>query len=99
MQIAAGLAVIFAAQIVILFWLAPTDEKLSFKDAVLPFRLWGLAFQRGGNFRVPFWMGAWGLSAIVAAIFVIGGLDYWMRYLPDSKANQPTTTQAEPKKK
>lgn len=95
-QIGVGLALIFVAQLMLLFALAPLDEKLSFKDAVLPFRLWGLAFQRGGRFKVPFWLATWGVSAIVAAVFVVGGLDYWERYLPRS---QPATPPPAPVKK
>jgi hypothetical protein len=96
-QIGGGLALLFVAQLILVFRLAPMDEKITFKDAVLPFRVWGLAFPRGGQMRVSFWLGAWGLSAIVAAIVVIGGLQYWERYLPRSTP-QDAPAQATPKK-
>jgi hypothetical protein len=97
-QIVVGLVMIFGGQLIVLFALAPLDEKLSFKDAVLPFRIWALAFQRGGRFRVPFWLGSWGLSAVVAAFFVIGGLEYWERYLPRSRPPEQQQAPPAPKK-
>jgi hypothetical protein len=91
-QIGVGMATIFAAQLILVFALAPSDDKLNFMDALLPFRLWGMAFKKAGQLRVPFLMAAWGYAAIASAILVIGGLDFWTRFLPDSKRDQPTTT-------
>jgi hypothetical protein len=88
-QIAAGLSLILLAQFIALLRIAPEDEKLSFKDMFLPTRLWVLVFKRLPALRVPVWLAGWGLAIIVSACVFIGGLGYWMTYLPGGK-NAPT---------
>jgi hypothetical protein len=84
-QIGAGLAMILLAQFMALVCLAPEDEKLSTKDALLSGRLWQLVFQRMPRMRLPVWLAGWGLAVIVSAIFFVGGLSHWMDYLPGAK--------------
>lgn len=88
-QIGVGLVLIFAGQIVALVRIAPDDEKLSFKDAVVPTRLWGLVAKRLGELYGCLWTSVAGLGLIVFAIIFIGGLEHWMTYLPNSNKNQP----------
>jgi hypothetical protein len=89
-QLAAGLVLILAAQIWSLIMLAPDDEKLGNKDAILSARLWLLTCQRLPRTCRQVWLGTWGLAAILAAVFVIGGLSHWLNYLPRSDAKGPT---------
>lgn len=81
-QIAAGLGAMFLGQFIGLLRLAPEDSTLTFKDAVFPFRLYGLALKRLPTSALTLYLGVWGLTAIVAAGFFVGGLDHWLEYLP-----------------
>jgi hypothetical protein len=87
-QIAAGFALMFAGQFFGLLRIAPEESTLSFKDAVFPFRLYGLIFKRLPSTRYTVYLGAWGLAAIVAATVFIGGLGHWFTYVPGSQKNQ-----------
>jgi hypothetical protein len=83
-QIVGGLVLLFTAQFLALLRLAPEDEKLGIKDVFLPFRLWGLIFQRLPALRFPLWIGGWGVAIIISALVFVGGLSHWMTYLPKS---------------
>ena len=91
LQVCAGLFLIFVAQIVALVRIAPDDEKLSFKDALVPTRLWGLVFKRLPSLSFTVCLAGWGLSMILSALIFIGGLQHWMTYLPGQK-NAPSNT-------
>jgi hypothetical protein len=93
-QIGIGLGMIFVAQIVAVIIIAPEDEKLSFKDVLIPFRLWSLICKRLPKTHVSAWLGSWGLTLIVCALIFIGGLPYWMNYLPGGKYNPGKQGQA-----
>lgn len=84
-QMAAGLFMIFVAQFIALLRIAPEVETLSFKDMLLPTRLWPLVFKRLSTLYVPVWLAAWGLAIMVSAGIFIGGLGYWGTYLPGGK--------------
>ena len=86
-QIGAGLAMIFVAQFIAVVRIAPEDEKISFKDVVIPFRLWSLVCKRLPRTRLMPGSAAGGLTLIVCALLLIGGLPYWMNYLPGGKLN------------
>jgi hypothetical protein len=88
LQIAMGLLLILAAQFWAVIQIAPHDERVSARDVLLPARLWGLVFKRMPAMRLPVWFAGWGLSLILSAVLIIGGLSYWMNYLPGSKAAQ-----------
>jgi hypothetical protein len=83
-QIGLGLVLILVAQIWALIVIAPDDEKLGNRDAIMPGRLWVLTTRRLPRTCRQVWLGAWGLAAILAALFVVGGLAHWMTYLPGS---------------
>lgn len=89
LQIVIGLLLILAAQFYALIRLAPMDEKLGFKDIFLPLRLWSLVFQGLPRLRGAMWTAGWGLTLILAALFLVGGLSYWMRYLPGQQKAGP----------
>jgi hypothetical protein len=91
-QIGGGLAVIFIAQIWALIVVAPIDEKLGNKDAILSGRLWVMTIRRLPETYRQVWLGSWGLAAILAAVFIVGGLSHWLNYLPRSDKNAPAVT-------
>jgi len=93
-QIAAGFGLMFAGQFIGLLRIAPEESTLSFKDAVFPFRLYGLIFKRLPSTRHTVYLGAWGLAAIVSATVFIGGLGHWFTYVPSSQNNQAQKTKS-----
>jgi hypothetical protein len=87
-QVVAGLAVMFVGQFIALIRIAPEDSGLKFLDALLPFRLYGMVMKRLPAARLTIYLGAWGLTAIIAANVFIGGLDHWLNYLPGKNKNK-----------
>jgi hypothetical protein len=81
-EIAVGLLLIFVGQTWALCLLAPDDDKLHFKDAVLPGRLWAATVRKLPETRGQVWLVGWGLVCILSAILVVGGLTHWLSYLP-----------------
>jgi hypothetical protein len=92
LQIMVGLGVLFAGQFIALIYIAPQDEKLGFKDAIFPFRLYGLVFQRLPQLRLSVWCLGWGVSIIVSAFVFIGGLGHWFTYLKNNKDKAANAT-------
>ena len=81
-QIALGLLMVFAGQFFAVMWIAPEDERLSFKDAIVPTRLWALVAKRLGRMYGCLWTSVWGLALVVCALLFVGGLKHWFSYLP-----------------
>ena len=81
-EICFGLGLIIGAQTWALCLLAPNDDRLGFKDAIFPGRLWVLAAEQLPRTRGQFWMAGWGLACILSAFFIVGGLGHWFTYLP-----------------
>jgi hypothetical protein len=88
-QVGVGVVLIFVGQLIALVYVAPEDEKLSFKDAIVPTRLWTLVGKRLNRLYGCLWISVWGLATVVFAFVFIGGLQHWMSYLPNSNKNQP----------
>lgn len=86
-QIAFGFFVMIAGQVWALFQIASEDPMVTFKDAIFPFRLYGLIFKRMPKLSVSVYLGAWGMTLIACALIVIGGLGHWLTYLPGAKNN------------
>lgn len=87
-QIIASVALMFVGQFVALLKIAPEDSSLTFKDAVFPFRLYGLVFKRLPATKLTVYFCAWGITAILSAAICIGGLGHWFTYLPSSQKKQ-----------
>ncbi|MBI3823129.1 MAG: hypothetical protein HY289_10685 [Planctomycetes bacterium] len=94
LQIAAGLGVMFVGQFIGLMKIAPDESTLSFKDAVFPFRLYGLIFKRLPETSLTVYLGAWGIAAAVSAAIFIGGLGHWFNYLPGHPNNPAQATKS-----
>lgn len=84
-QVALGLLTILTGQIWALILLAPRDDRLGAKDAIIPFRLWIAALKKLPETVKPVWLGAWGLTAVLCAVFVIGGFSYWYQFYKPKK--------------
>jgi hypothetical protein len=91
-QIGVGLLLIFAAQVWTLLLLAPEDEKLGNKDALLPTRLWAQALRRLPRTWRPVCLASWGLAAALSAVFIVGGLSHWLNYLPKASGGKTALT-------
>ena len=91
-QIVVGLLVIYCAQLLAMIQIAHEDEKLTFRDTLLPARLWTMTCKRLPRTYLPVWLGSWGLSMVLSALIFIGGLPYWLYYLPGSKPPKPGQT-------
>jgi len=79
-QILLGLLGLFGAQVWALFLIAPGDDKVGAKDAIISGRLWGLTFDRLPETRRQVWLGGWSLAAMLLGVFVVGGLGYWGQF-------------------
>jgi hypothetical protein len=82
-QVLTGVAFMLVGQFLGLLRVAPDDPSISFKDAVFPFRLYGLIFKHLPDTRVAVYLGVWGLAAVITASIVVGGMGHWFTYLPN----------------
>jgi hypothetical protein len=87
-QLGLGALVIFVAQVWALILIAPKDAHLGPKDVFFSIRLWGLTLRRLPEMRRQVWMGGWGVSLIVCAVCVVGGLSYWTQFYKPKKLAQ-----------
>lgn len=87
-QIAVGFLLIFLSQVCALVAIAPEESTLSFKDAVVPGKLWGAIFKRLPRYKECLWVSLLGLSLIIGSAAFIGGFQHWFTYLPKSMAQQ-----------
>lgn len=86
-QIIFGVLIALGGQLWAVVQIAPRVEGISFKDAVLPFRLYPLICKRLPRLQLSLWLGVWGLALILGGAFVVGGLDHYLTYLPGQKNN------------
>jgi hypothetical protein len=84
-QLLLGLLSILAAQLWCLFILAPEDDKLGSKDILFATRLWTLTFRRLPQMCRQVWLGGWGASAALSAVFIVGGFSYWYQFYKPKK--------------
>jgi hypothetical protein len=78
-----GVFLLVIAQIWLHFALAVEEPQLGVTDMILSVRLWFAAFRRLPQTGTPVCLGTCGLTAIVCALFIVGGLTYW---LPDPES-------------
>jgi hypothetical protein len=95
LQIVLGVLMIVAAQTWSLVLLAPSDDKLGIKEAMLPSRLWGMTVKQLPETRGQVWLASWGLACILSAIFIVGGLTHWLSYLPKKVEPPPVVEEVE----
>ena len=90
----AGAGLMFVGQFMALLRIAPEESTLSFKDAVIPFRLYGLVLKCLPGTRFTIYFGTWGFAAIIASAVLIGGLGHWFTLLPGYKASPTQKTKS-----
>jgi len=83
-----GLLALLGAQIWALLVIAPDDDKLGPKDAVISARLWSLTFARLPEMRRQVWLGGWAAAAVLSAVFIVGGFDYWYQFYKPKRIAQ-----------
>jgi hypothetical protein len=88
-QIGLGVVLIFSGQLVAVVAVAPEDERLSFKDALMPMRLWGLVIARLPRHSGCLWTSTFGAALVLCAFLFVGGLQHWFTYLPGYKKDPP----------
>jgi hypothetical protein len=93
-QIGLGILLIWVTQFVALIKLAPKDATLNFSHAILPGKIWGLIGKRLPAMAPCLWVGAWCVTAILSAVYFIGGLGHWNEYLPGKNKNVATVPKA-----
>jgi hypothetical protein len=81
-QFVLGVLLILVAQTWALMVVADSDDRLGVKDALISARLWAVALKRLPETRRQLWLASWGLTAVLSALFLIGGLSHWFTYLP-----------------
>lgn len=86
--LASGAFMIFLAQVCALVAIAPEEPTMSFKDAIVPGKVWGGVFRRLPRCRECVWFALLGLSLMIGSVAFIGGLQHWFTYLPKSLAQQ-----------
>ncbi len=84
-QLGVGWLTLLLAQWWVLLQLAPQDDSLGPRDFFVPIRLWRLAVRRMPETCKPVSVGAWSASAMLCAVLVVGGLDYWYQYYKPMK--------------
>jgi hypothetical protein len=93
-QLALGIVVLIAAQVWALIVMAPEDDRLSAKDIIFAVRLWALTAKRLPAMARQLWLGVWSASAMLCAIFLVGGLSYWTRYYKPERVADKNLIQA-----
>ena len=95
-QIVVGILLLFLAQGWLLLQIAPEVATLSFKDAILPFKLWPLAVKRLPRNQLAVWIAGFGLTLVLGAFGFVGGLEHFLNYLPDSGKQAESGSHAAP---
>jgi len=80
-QLVVGVLLILVGQAWALMLVADSDDRLGVKDVVVSARLWAVALKRLPETRRQLWLASWGLTAVLSALFLIGGLSHWFTYL------------------
>lgn len=95
-QLGVGLLVLIAAQIWAAVWVGvATEEEISPKDFILPFRLWSIAIGCLPRSKKPITVAVWGVAVMISAVLLVGGLDFWWEvYNPKKFAPPPSGNMA-----
>jgi hypothetical protein len=94
LQIAGGAVVLLLASFWALLQVANEDENMTAKDVFLPVRLWSLACKRLPKTSMALCLAVWGVTAIIAAAVLVGGLTEWFKHLPKPSTAAITTPAA-----
>jgi hypothetical protein len=76
--LAIGVFGLIAAEIWVIPLIAFDAPLLSVLDFIAPFRVWGVAIAKLPRTRRPVYVLSWCLTGILGALFIVGGLWYWL---------------------
>jgi hypothetical protein len=85
LSIGVGVLMMFIGQFIGVLRIAPEESTLGFFDVIVPFKLYALVMKRLPSSQLTFYLGVWGLTAIISANVFVGGLGHWLTYLPKSR--------------
>jgi hypothetical protein len=94
LELVIGLLTLLAAQVWALVLIAPDDDNLGPKDVIISVRLWNLTCARLPEMCKQVWLGSWSGAAILSAVFIVGGFDYWYQFYKPKKIAQKSLLQA-----
>jgi hypothetical protein len=83
---------IFVAQVWAMMLIVAEEDGLGARDLFISFKLWRRTLRRLPATRKPVWLGTWALTALLAALFVIGGLEFWLQNVKPKKLAKPRLT-------
>jgi hypothetical protein len=76
-QLSAGLIAFAAAQVIVFFSAIPTSDHFAPFDLFLkPFEIWKPTLRNLSKRPWPLWQAAWGLTAAICAVTMVGGVRY-----------------------
>jgi hypothetical protein len=88
-QLGGGLLLVFFAQLAALLRLAHEEVTLSFKDAVVPGKLYAMVCHRLPATQILLYLLCWGFALAISAFACVGGLMYWFTFLPGQINGRP----------
>jgi len=89
LQMCGGLALMFLGQFMGMMRMAPDDPTMGFKDAIFPFKLYGMALKYMPSTQWTIYFGVWGLAAIISVNIFVGGMLHWLEHLPSDRNKGP----------
>jgi serine/threonine protein kinase len=99
-QLVLGILIVIVADILAYLHVLPTGTQVSFVEALFPVQLWISTFDLLPKTRKPVCLLGWGVTTILAAIFLVGGQFYWFKKHPahNSAAASAASEQEEKEK-
>src|SRR5262249_38120785 len=72
-QLGLGIVIVIFADILAYLYVLPTGTQVSFVEALFPVQLWVSTFELLPKTRKPVCLLGWGVTTILAAVFLVGG--------------------------
>jgi hypothetical protein len=88
LQMVLSVVGLVAAQLWAMMIVGAHEEGLGARDVILPGRLWRATFRRLPATRLPVWLGAWSVTALVCGAAVIGGFNYWLEVVREERVRR-----------
>ena len=88
-QLGGGLLLVFTGQLAALIRIAHEEMTLSFKDAVVPGKLYAFICHRLPATQVPLYLICWGFAFTISAFACVGGFMHWFTFLPGQVNGRP----------
>jgi serine/threonine protein kinase len=99
LQLVVGIVIVVVADIIAYLYVLPTGTQVSFVEALFPVQLWISAFEKLPKTRKPVCLLGWGVTIILAAVFLVGGQFYWFKKHAAHNAAAAASSKDEEKEK